>query len=202
MFRSINSAFSSDSAVRSPINAATSFSSSSRSASSDRCFCARDSSSPSRLSRSPVSCPRSSVRLSRTCSSAATSRSSSSICDCRFSDTASACSCLASVSPSLRCNAATSSPREDVLSSSAVRSVVTCCSYAIVARNCRTSSMFRIRMITNASRNIMTITVMTSVNDGQTLSSLTLVWPDGETRRSTNPALWIISVGLGDGTLL
>ena len=62
--------------------------------------------------------------------------------------------------------------------------------------------MFRIRMITNASRNIMTITVMTSVNDGQTLSSLTLVWPDGETRRSTNPALWIISVGLGDGTLL
>ena len=62
VFCTMSTRFSSCNTVRSPIRAATSFSSSSLSDSSDWCFCSRLSNAPSRVSRCSVNVPRSAVR--------------------------------------------------------------------------------------------------------------------------------------------
>ena len=57
------------------------------------------------------------------------------------------------------------------------------------SRSWPTSSVFRIRITTNATRKISTTTVMMSVNDGHTLSSSDRPLTVGETRRSTKPSV-------------
>ena len=83
----------------------------------------------------------------------------------------------------------TSSPKVAMRISISPRWLVIVSVWVTDSRSWPTSSVFRIRITTNATRKISTTTVMMSVNDGHTLSSSDRPLTVGETRMSTKPSV-------------
>ena len=99
----------------------------------------------------------------------------------------------ASACASTERNRTTSSPSVAMRISISPRCVVMVSVWLTDSRSWPTSSVFRIRIMTNATRKMSTTTVMMSVNDGHTLSSSERPLTVGETLRSTKPSVRVIA---------
>ena len=167
----------------------TSVSSSPRTANNACCVCSSDSSSAWSAPSRPTNVALSRANRSRACSKEATLCTKPPICWSRSAVAACASSARRVTSPSCKRKPTTSSPSPAMFISNAVFSALSRSTRRSVLSSWSVKSTFRIRMTTNAIRNTMTITIITSVNEGHTLSSL--VEAVAAPRRLTNPGTFI-----------
>ena len=142
----------------------------------------------SRLAFSPASASRIFLRAPTSSNNDAISPSFSTIVCSAAERSTSLCS-------SIERRRTTSSPKVAMRISISPRWLVIVSVWVTDSRSWPTSSVFRIRITTNATRKISTTTVMMSVNDGHTLSSSDRPLTVGETRRSTKPSVREIATG-------
>ena len=173
--------------------------------------CSRSEVTPASSSESAafsvVSCCRSSSTAANSSSSCAFSPANASLTFCRALTSSSnveislslrtivssAAERSASDCASTERRRTTSSPSAAMRISMSLRCVVMVSVWLTDSRSWPTSSVFRIRMTTSATRKMSTTTVMMSVNDGHTLSSSERPLTVGETLRSTKPSVRVIA---------
>ena len=167
----------------------TSASSSPRNANNACCVCSSDSNSAWSAPSRPTNVSLSRTNRSRACSKEATPCTNRPICWSRSAVASCASSARRVTCPSCKRKPTTSSPSPAMFISSAVFWALSSSTRRSVLSSWSVRSTFRIRMTTNAIRNTMTITIITSVNEGHTLSSLVEAVP--VPRRLTNPCAFI-----------
>ena len=128
------------------------------------------------------------AKASRAFCKAPTSSSSAEISLSLTTMVSSAAERSASACASTERSRTTSSPKDAIRISISLRWLVMVSVWVTDSRSCPTSSVFRIRITTRATRKISTTTVMMSVKDGHTLSSSDRPLTVGETLRSTKPS--------------